>query len=259
MSENRRVTFIDQLPGVDIDDMAHVKRSIRQGDHTIKNCDSPVYSSQHNMPITPLQSQPQFNQENLLSKPLNISKDEFFQRQMPLNFTNTQQSTTTGMFQPSFQKTHYNQSTTTGMFQPPIEKNHYNQTTTTTQKPQYSQSTTSGVFQNQFIPPRTQYNNIPNQDIPILIPNQIEQQPDYQYPPQYYYKHPNDNMQRPLILEGYQQPQQPSCRDLAYHIDDCPLCSRFYSTNDTFYYIIIAILIMVIVFLLIKLFKKKLN
>lgn len=46
-----------------------------------------------------------------------------------------------------------------------------------------------------------------------------------------------------------------SCQDIYYHIDECPMCKKFYNPDKTIYLIIIAILIIVCTLLL----KKVLN
>lgn len=79
--------------------------------------------------------------------------------------------------------------------------------------------------------------------------------------------HPN-SYQRQEATEGYQEPPQPaprtqypahltqhSCLDIAGHIQDCPICSRFYNTDKTIYIIIIVILSLICLLLI----KKILN
>jgi len=46
-----------------------------------------------------------------------------------------------------------------------------------------------------------------------------------------------------------------SCQDIYYHIEDCPMCKKFYKSDITMYLIVIAILIVVCALLL----KKVLN
>lgn len=46
-----------------------------------------------------------------------------------------------------------------------------------------------------------------------------------------------------------------SCQDIYYHIEDCPMCKKFYRSDNTMYLIVIAILIIICALLL----KKVLN
>jgi hypothetical protein len=46
-----------------------------------------------------------------------------------------------------------------------------------------------------------------------------------------------------------------SCQDIYYHIDDCPMCKKFYKNDNSIYLIVIVILILVCGLLL----KKVLN
>ena len=50
------------------------------------------------------------------------------------------------------------------------------------------------------------------------------------------------------------QQQQPvmSCQDIFYHIESCPLCTKFYTHDNTMYLITIAILVLVCALLLKK-------
>ena len=79
---------------------------------------------------------------------------------------------------------------------------------------------------------------------------------------------PNVNQQQsqsqlqssPPQIQRYSQPppqmsSQPSCLDIASHVHDCPICSRFYHCDRTIYIVIIAIISMICLLLL----KKILN
>lgn len=62
----------------------------------------------------------------------------------------------------------------------------------------------------------------------------------------------------PMAMEQY-HPQhlhmQMNCIDIANHVKDCPICSKFYDNNKTVYIIVIIVLVMVCLLLL----KRVLN
>lgn len=65
------------------------------------------------------------------------------------------------------------------------------------------------------------------------------------------YQMQNQNRQM-MIPPSHQIPQQTfgNCIDIARHIQDCPICSKFYSSDKTIYIIIIVILAIVTLLLL---------
>jgi hypothetical protein len=80
--------------------------------------------------------------------------------------------------------------------------------------------------------------------------NRIVNQPQYM--------ERNDNQyyaQQPIFRET--QPVIPAlnCIDIAKHIQDCPICSRFYNTDKTIYIVIIVLLLIICILLL----KRVLN
>ena len=80
--------------------------------------------------------------------------------------------------------------------------------------------------------PTTQNNVFKNSPI-IEMPNIPPQpQPQYQQQPHF-------------------QPQM-SCQDIFYHIESCPLCTKFYKHDNTVYLVIIAILVLVCALLMKK-------
>ncbi len=95
-----------------------------------------------------------------------------------------------------------------------------------------------------------------------MQPQQIQMQPQHQQiqmqPPSYEYPYqtvynkyiPQENFQTTSTF----QPQQRelTCRDLALHIEDCPLCSKVYRNDNTIYVIIIIFLVIIIGILLKK-------
>ena len=62
-------------------------------------------------------------------------------------------------------------------------------------------------------------------------------------------------IQRADIIEPIVSRSSFSCQDIYYHIDDCPMCRKFYRSDNTMYLIVIAILIITCALLL----KKVLN
>lgn len=54
------------------------------------------------------------------------------------------------------------------------------------------------------------------------------------------------------IQENFAAPQnKPTCLDVAYHIAECPICSKFYSCDKNLYLFIILVLV-ILCFLLLK-------
>jgi hypothetical protein len=94
-----------------------------------------------------------------------------------------------------------------------------------------------------------------HQQIQMQMQPQHHQQiqpPSYEYPYQTLYNKyiPQENFQTTSTF----QPQQRelTCRDLALHIEDCPLCSKVYRNDNTIYVIIIIFLVIIIGILLKK-------
>lgn len=81
-----------------------------------------------------------------------------------------------------------------------------------------------------------------------------------EYPPQYY------SPESPMKYHPEQYPNRvkeefktidmpknsPSCLDIAEHIMNCPLCSKFYHNDNTIYIITIVVLVIIVVLLLKK-------
>lgn len=51
----------------------------------------------------------------------------------------------------------------------------------------------------------------------------------------------------------YRQPVGISCREIVNHVDDCPICKKFYDSDSNMYIIIIIILLLINIYLLKKL------
>lgn len=47
-----------------------------------------------------------------------------------------------------------------------------------------------------------------------------------------------------------------SCLDIASHIDNCPICSKFYKNDKSIYIVVIVILVIVCIILLKKAIEK---
>lgn len=93
----------------------------------------------------------------------------------------------------------------------------------------------------------------------------IEKYPDAEYK---YNKRPRYRYNKPLkdedygvdensiiIKEKYTPNPDLNCRDVAYHILDCPVCSKIYNNDKTFYIATIVILVFIILALLQKLLQ----
>jgi hypothetical protein len=93
----------------------------------------------------------------------------------------------------------------------------------------------------------------------------IEKYPDSEYK---YNKRPRYRYNKPLkdedygvdessvmIKEKYTPNSDLNCRDVAYHIIDCPVCSKIYNNDKTFYIATIVILVFIILALLQKLLQ----
>lgn len=81
---------------------------------------------------------------------------------------------------------------------------------------------------------------------------QLQSQNQIQLPTQMYYP-TQDNFQLPKqqhLSNPYPQ-QMCNCIDIANHIKDCPICSKFYD-NDKTVYIVIIVLLTIICLLLLK-------
>ena len=128
------------------------------------------------------------------------------------------------------------------------------------------------------------HDNAPAQESGMYVQrgNNMQQPEHPQYPPQ---QHPQQHPQQPhnhlhpphshpprenfnrdhiiskesMIDEGFEQPppkktyslsEGPSCIDVATHIAECPICSKFYNNDKTLYLLIIAIMSIVCVLLL---------
>ena len=80
-------------------------------------------------------------------------------------------------------------------------------------------------------------------------------------PPQHYQNYEEDEEDYPVIKEGYSSSPPPateiSCKQIAEHIHDCPVCGRLYHHDrmNTMYIIIIVFLAIACLLLL----KKNLN
>ena len=60
--------------------------------------------------------------------------------------------------------------------------------------------------------------------------------------------HPSQIIQQPAFdRETF------NCRDISHHVDDCPICKKFYDSDTNNYVIIIIVLLMINLYLLRKL------
>jgi hypothetical protein len=73
-----------------------------------------------------------------------------------------------------------------------------------------------------------------------------QQAPYSTYPP------PSDNYVVPVSNHQRIPIEQLSCMTIAGHVENCPICSRFYNNDKTLYIIIIAILAIICILLLKK-------
>jgi hypothetical protein len=75
------------------------------------------------------------------------------------------------------------------------------------------------------------------------------QQPEYKSIQEENYKAPKEE-----VLKTFNMPRgTPSCLDVAEHIANCPICSKFYNTDKTIYIIAIIALSIICILLLKKL------
>jgi len=59
-------------------------------------------------------------------------------------------------------------------------------------------------------------------------------------------------IEMPNVMAQQPQPHVMTCQDIFYHIESCPLCTKFYKHDNTMYLITIAILVLVCALLLKK-------
>ena len=79
--------------------------------------------------------------------------------------------------------------------------------------------------------------------------HQHQQQPEYKLIQEENYKPPKEE-----LLKTFNMPKgTPSCLDVAEHIANCPICSKFYNTDKTIYIIAIIALSIICILLLKKL------
>ena len=82
----------------------------------------------------------------------------------------------------------------------------------------------------------------------------IEPHEDYKLGPR---AQPNEYIQRDMVNMHFQN-RELTCIEIAKHIKDCPICSKFYDTDKSLYIIIIIILVIFCILLLKKcLFVKE--
>lgn len=92
-------------------------------------------------------------------------------------------------------------------------------------------------------------------------PHQPHQPPPFQQdfnqnPVNVQYNQPQQQeeyIEKPHIIEKYRT--GPTCIDIADHVKDCPICSKFYNNNNAPYLIVIAVLAIICILLL----KRVLN
>ncbi len=89
--------------------------------------------------------------------------------------------------------------------------------------------------------------------------NPIHQQSQMQPPMQHQMQHQmqpqmREMYERPIeepVVKSYKMPANtPTCLDVADHIANCPICSKFYNTDNTVYIIVIVILAVICILLL---------
>ena len=65
--------------------------------------------------------------------------------------------------------------------------------------------------------------------------------------------HYDEKIQSTEPIKTYTMPQNsPTCLEISDHITNCPICSKFYNTDKTIYYVAISILTIVCLGLLVK-------
>ena len=61
-----------------------------------------------------------------------------------------------------------------------------------------------------------------------------------------------NNNEQEFLTPQYRKPDVISCREIANHVDDCPICKKFYDSDSNMYIIIIIILLLINIYLLRK-------
>lgn len=62
----------------------------------------------------------------------------------------------------------------------------------------------------------------------------------------------HDIKEQEFITPQYRQSDVISCRVIANHVDDCPICKKFYDSDSNMYIIIIIVLLLINIYLLRK-------
>ena len=84
----------------------------------------------------------------------------------------------------------------------------------------------------------------------------ITQNSNLPQPPPHYRQHntvPSNSPHFPYVIEGYDTPPKINCLDVANHIQNCPICSKFYENDKSIYIVVIVILIILCIILVKKL------
>ena len=107
-------------------------------------------------------------------------------------------------------------------------------------------------------PHQTKYNeqmNLPNgpqyqMPQPYQTPQPYQIPQPYQMPQQYQMPQPYQSEYNIPLHAPY------SCLDIASHIDNCPICSKFYKNDKSIYIVTIVILVIICIILLKKALEK---
>lgn len=99
--------------------------------------------------------------------------------------------------------------------------------------------------------------NVMDDDVYELGPKarNIQQQNIHRHDPRHYYPQhnsvPSNTAHLNYVIEGYDNPPKLTCLDVANHIQNCPICSKFYE-NDKSMYIVIIIILLIMCIILVK-------
>ena len=97
------------------------------------------------------------------------------------------------------------------------------------------------------------YNSGDDYNLPTQIQQQHAQQHAQQHPPaqfQHQHAHPHAHQQHLSHHIPFHSPY--SCLDVAGHIDNCPICAKFYKNDKSIYIVTIVLLVIICIILLKK-------
>lgn len=98
--------------------------------------------------------------------------------------------------------------------------------------------------------------NVMDNEVYQLGPKARNVTPQSPPPPPPYPQHnrvPSNSPHFNYLIEGYDNPPRITCIDVANHIQNCPICSKFYENDKSIYVITIVILLIMCIILVKKL------